>query len=87
MTFITIPVLWAPDNLEELEDMGRKIEYIEGDYCFNVAHLVGYHKDDNNCLLIRLSNGDVFRSRLQFEAFKELLRATEVAVDLEINEN
>jgi hypothetical protein len=85
--FLTIPVLWVADDWERQEDLGQEVEYTEGDLTINTAHIVAYHKDDDNCLMIRLTNGDVFRSRLCFDAFKKLLRECEITVDLQVTDN
>ena len=85
--YLTIPVLWVDDDWEKQEDLGREVEYTEGNISINTAHIVAYHQDDDGCLMIRLTNGDVFRSRLKFEAFKGLLKECEVTVELQITDN
>ena len=85
--YITIPVLWANDDWERQEDLGQEVEYQEADLSINTNHIVGYHKDDNNSLMIRLSNGDVFRSRIKYEAFVDLLNECLVQVELKMTDN
>jgi len=85
--YITLPVLWVSDDWERQEDLGQEVEYTEGDLTINTAHIVAYHKDDEGFLMIRLSTGDVFRSRLKFESFKDLLKECEVTVELQVTDN
>ena len=85
--YIQIPVLWVDDDWERQEDLGQDVEYHEGDLSINTNHIVGYHKDDDNCLMIRLTNGDVFRSRIKFEAFVDLLNECLVQVELKVTDN
>ena len=85
--FLTSPVLWVNDDWERQEDLGQEVEYTEGDLTINTAHIVAYHRDDEGCLMLRLTNGDVFRSRLKFESFKSLLKECEVTVELQVTDN
>ena len=85
--YITLPVLWADDDWERQEDLGQEVEYHEGDLSINTNHIVGYHKDDEGVTMIRLSNGDVFRSRIKFDAFVQLLNECTVQVELTVTDN
>jgi hypothetical protein len=85
--YIVIPVLWVDDDWEKQEDLGREVEYTEGELTINTAHIVAYHKDDEGCTMLRLTNGDVFRSRLKFESLKSLLKECEITVELQVTDN
>lgn len=85
--YITIPVLWVDDDWERQEDLGQEVEYHEDDLSINTNNITAYHKDDEGTLMIRLNNGDVFRSRIQFEAFVALLNECNVQVELKYTDN
>lgn len=71
--FITIDVWWAPDNADEMEDLGQEIKYVIAPLELNTDHISAFHKNDNGELMVRIDNGDVFRSPVNYESFKSLV--------------
>jgi hypothetical protein len=86
--YISIPVFWIDDDAEREEDLtGKPLSYTQGELSINVNHICAHHKDDNGATMVRLANGDVFRSPLEYQSFVELLRECTIAVDLKLSDN
>jgi hypothetical protein len=86
--YITIPVFWIDDDAERDEELtGKKPTYTTGDLSININHICAHHKDDNGATMVRLTNGDVFRSPVKYDAFVDLLGECYVSVELKMSEN
>lgn len=69
--FIKIPVFWAPDDYEEKETCKLKVDYTQDDLVINTDQICGYHANDTNETMIRMANGDIFRSPIEFKQFQK----------------
>ena len=69
--FIKIPVFFINDDDSDIIP-GKDIGVTEGELYVNVSTICAYHSDDNGYTMIRLSNGDVFRSPIEFGAFVKM---------------
>lgn len=67
--FIKIPVFWAPDDCEEKEACNLKISYTLDDLVINTDQICGYHANDSGETMVRMANGDIFRSPIDFKEF------------------
>jgi len=70
--FIKIPVYWAEDEWEEKEDLGQAIDYYIGDLVINSDNIAAYHADKDGYTMIKLNNGETYRSPVSFEAFEKM---------------
>ena len=67
--FIKIPVFWAPDDYEEKEACGVKFKYSLDDLVVNTDQICAYHANDDGETVIKLSNGESYRSPVDFKEF------------------
>jgi len=87
--FLRIPVYWVEDNYESKEDCGIEPKYTLGDIVINTGQLCGYHVNDKDEVMIRMSNGDVFRTPFAYDNFVErypdLMFKMELIIDTDTN--
>ena len=69
MAFITIPVYWYEGDQDSLENLKKPPTSTLGDLVVNTDHIVSYHEDDAGMVMIRCSNGDVFRTPMDYAQF------------------
>ena len=85
--FITIPVYWAEDEWEKKEDLGMDVESTIGDLNINVNLIVAHHVTDDGGTMIRLANGECFKSPVIHADFKEMINQIHVAIELKATKN
>ena len=84
--FIKIPVYWSEEN----EDLGlNKDKYSTGEITISSDHICAHHADDNGELTLRLTNGEIFRSPLEYKQFEkeypELMARLELIIATDTN--
>jgi len=85
--YISVPVYWAEDEWEKKEDLGMDIETNIGELTINTSHIVAHHTTDDGDTMIRLSNGECFKSPVVHVDFKKMINDIDIAIELKIADN
>ena len=85
--YIELPVYWAEDEWEKKEDLGMNVETNLGTISINTNHIVAHHADDKGETMLRLTNGECFRSPIKHEEFSKMLNEMSVAIELKLTDN
>ena len=83
--FIKIPVFWAPDNYEDLETCKLDVKFTQDDLIINTDQICGYHANDSGETMVRMANGDIFRSPIEFKQFQKEFPCLVARLELVIN--
>jgi hypothetical protein len=84
MPFISIPVLFYPDDYdpERYEDLKVKVELKEGTMDVNINMLCQFHGTDQGTTMLSLADGTIVESTLSYDNFKEILAKTETLISV-----
>ena len=81
---IELTVYWFPDNYdpEEYQDMGKEPEMTKGIIIINTNHVVAYNPHEDGGTMVRLTNGENFKTTYPFEDFNETMLSEQINNDL-----
>ncbi len=85
--YLELQVYWAEDEWEKKEDLGMDIKTDLGTIFINTAHIVAHHENDEGETMIRLVNGECFRSPIVHKDFKDLLNELIATIELKLTDN
>lgn len=68
--YLEIEVYWAEDEWEKKEDLGMDIESNLGTIFLNTNHIVAHHPNDEGDTMIRMVNGEIFRSPIYMKTLR-----------------
>ncbi len=84
MAFIKIPVYWYNGDPEKDELLNKDSGQVIDDLWFSTEHLTAYSCNDEGLVMLRLDNGEVFNTPLDYkqfiEQFPQLLSQLELVI-------
>lgn len=85
--YLELEVYWAEDEWEKKEDLGMDIETDLGVIFLNTNNISAHHANDNGETMIRMNNGECFRSPVAHESFIDLMNEITLKVEIKVSNN